>query len=124
MRGQYSLEAILIAASFFILIGLFTGIYSRFISIESSAGLKARMERELDLIVFNVNNAYYLGDGNEFKIETKTDSSLTYRKNQLILSNKNLNTSKKVIPEIKILSFSKDSRIYNSNGTIFIESAE
>ena len=69
MRGQYSLEALLVLAGFFVVMGIFVGIYVRFSEEETRLGGEARLRLDLGRIRNAVNDVYVLGHGNERVLE-------------------------------------------------------
>ena len=120
MRGQYALEAILVVACFFALIGVFGGLYLRLSDLENRISQKNKMQMDLDLLVSRANNAYFLGDGTEFPLRMRTEANLQFLNGSLMLSSGEIRVSKKVFSDVKILGYSSDIVVYNSGGTIFI----
>lgn len=121
MRAQYSIEVILVTAGFFILIGLFTGIYSQLAGIEISISEKADLAFEADLLVSRINILYYTGGG-QYMLERRTDSIITYSNNHLEFHLGNTTIKRQVIPKVEIGTFSNKIKISNKNGTIILTS--
>jgi len=120
MRAQYAIEAMLIAAVFFVLISLFAGLYLGLADVERSAIEKTSLKSSLGGIASRADLAHFLGDGNEFRAQLPANSTLSYSDGSLSLFRNGQNASKKVFAKVVLTNPAKNLRIANRNGTVFI----
>lgn len=123
MRAQYAIEAMLIAAVFFVLISLFAGLYLQISDAERSAADKSSLKRSLGLIASRADALYFLGEGSEFRVEIPANSTLSYSGGVLSLSRNGVNASRKVLANVVLAETKKNVRLVNLNGTVYIEEA-
>lgn len=121
MRAQYAIEAMLIAAVFFVLISLFAGLYLSLADAERSAIEKIRLRSSLDSIASRADLAHFLGDGNAFRAEMPANSTLAYSDGSLSLFRNGQNASKKVFAKVVLSGPEKGLMVINRNGTVFVE---
>ncbi len=122
MRAQYSIEAILVTAAFFILIGLFAVIYAQLASTERLLSDKAALNFEADLIASRVNTLYYTGQGGQYILERKTNSKISYSDDHLEFTLGNIMIKKQVRPNVEVEDFGTHIKIVHEAGKVRLTS--
>lgn len=115
MRASYSIEAILLAACFFILISLFAGIYARMAEAEKGISMQMDIESDAELLASRINTLYYTGQGGQYTIERRSDAEISYADGYLILASGNKTARRKVAAEVEASGQGRQVKIgYNA----------
>lgn len=73
MRGQYSIEVMLVVAGFFVVISIFAGMYAGLVREEEDLGIKAKLNLEVNRVRNAVNHVYVMGPGNRIEVDVSLD---------------------------------------------------
>jgi len=122
MRASYSIEAILLAACFFILISLFAGVYAQMSEAERGISLKMDMESDAELLASRINTLYYTGQGGQYTIERRSDAAISYSDGYLILASGNSTAKRRVAAQVEASGQGRQVRIEYSGGKAILTS--
>jgi len=119
MRGQYSLEVLLVLAGFFVAMSIFVGIYMRFSEEGMHMGSRARMKMELGGIRNAVNDVYVLGPGNEVVLEVGLEGCvLSAHGREIVMRAGGSNVSDSVFVAPEVSGCGKRLRVRNDGGIV------
>jgi len=116
MRASYAIEAMLLAACFFMLIGLFARVYSQMSEAEKGISLRMDMESDAELIASRINTLYYTGSGGQYIIERRRESRLEHLDGYLYLTSGNTTARRRVLPDVEIREQGRRVRIEYAGG--------
>ena len=127
MRGQYSIEVIMIVAAFFMVISIFVGLYATFSEKEQNIGAKAKMNLEINRIRNAVNHVYVTGPGNRIELEISLgEYELGMGERLLVLRHGEMECERGVFAELSPGHVENENVlvIRNENGGVTVEGAE
>ena len=102
MKGQYSIEVMLIVAAFFAVMAAFIGIYAGFIGEEHNLGATAKLSLEINRIKNSVNHVYVMGPGNRIELNVSLDSYvLEAEENRILMGFGGQNESREVFTRVE-----------------------
>lgn len=69
MKGQYSIEVIMVVAAFLMVVSIFAGIYIDFMGEEKNLGTRAALSLEASRLGNAINHVYVMGPGNRIEVD-------------------------------------------------------
>jgi uncharacterized protein YabE (DUF348 family) len=122
MRASYSIEAILLAACFFLLISLFAGVYAQMAEAEKGISTRVDMESDAELLASRINTLYYTGQGGQYIIERRSEAAISYADGYLILASGNTTARRSVSVEVEANGQGKQVKIEYIGGKAMLTS--
>jgi len=126
MRGQYSIEVILIVVAFLSVISIFAGLYLQFAGDEENLGTRAQLKLEVNRIGNAVNHVYVMGPGNSLGLDIALNSSvLVVEKNTIKLESGGIEVEKTVFANLGEKRIENPHFLFiKNNGSVKIEGTE